>query len=153
MKLTDILVNDAVTADLQAQERDEAVAELVDRLVEADAIDSKLRDALVEQILEREKRGSTGFGKGVAVPHVKHEDLDEMYAVIGVSQTGVDFNALDKEPVYSIVMLLSPDDNPEEHLSTMEDIFSRLQNDQFRSFLRQATEKKHSLDLIKEHED
>ena len=150
MKLNDIVVPDAILANLSATERDDAIAELIDALIAAKAAPAKLRDDLLKQILAREKNGSTGFGKGVAVPHVKHEDLKKMTAAIGVSRSGVDFNALDKEPVYSIVLLLSPKSKPDEHLQAMETVFSNLQKDNFRRFLRQASTREEVTDLLEE---
>ncbi|MFP4145166.1 MAG: PTS sugar transporter subunit IIA [Phycisphaeraceae bacterium] len=153
MKLHDFLVPDALVPDLSADARDDAIRELIDALVEAGAAPADLRDELIEQILERERKGSTGFGKGVAVPHVKHERIEKMAATIGVSHNGVDFNALDKAPVYSIVLLLSPRDKPDEHLQAMENIFSNLQKDQFRRFLRQASNREEIMDLVQEADE
>lgn len=150
MKLTELVVKDAIVANLKATERDEAITELIDALVASGAADAKLRDTLVDSILAREKNGSTGFGKGVAVPHVKHDDLKNMAAAIGVSRAGVEFNALDKQPVYSIVLLLSPKSKPDEHLQAMETVFSNLQKDRFRSFLRQASTQEEVLTLLEE---
>ena len=86
-----------------------------------------------------EKKGSTGFGHGVAVPHVKSPTIDTLKVAIGNSDAGVEFNALDKQPVYSIFLLLSPEESPEDHIDAMEAIFGNLSKDQFRKFLRQAT--------------
>ncbi|MEO1236436.1 MAG: PTS sugar transporter subunit IIA [Planctomycetota bacterium] len=138
MKLSDFVLPDAILPQLRAQSRDEVVTEMVDALVAAGAAPESLRDTLVREVLKREKNGSTGFGKGVAIPHVKHADIKQVAAAVGVSQTGVDYNALDKQPVYSVFMLLSPADQPDQHLHAMENIFANLQNDTFRSFLRQA---------------
>jgi len=150
MKLLDFVVQDAVIADLQATERDQAIEELLNALVEAGATTTGLRDELARLILDREKHGSTGFGKGVAVPHVKHEKIKKMSAAVAVSQKGVDFNALDKQPVYSIILLLSPKDRPDEHLQAMENIFSNLQKDTFRRFLRQSQTREEIVDLLQE---
>ncbi len=150
MKLSDFVVTEALVPQLQASERNAAITELIDALVAAGTLTQSLRDELVKLILEREKHGSTGFGKGVAVPHVKHEKIKKMVATIGVSQTGVDFNALDKQPVYSIFLLLSPKDRPDEHLQAMENIFANLQKDTFRRFLRQANSAREIEDLIQE---
>ena len=150
MKLTDFVVADAIVPELQAVQRDEAIAELVDALIAAGAAPADLRDELINDIVAREKHGSTGFGKGVAVPHVKHAKIEKMAATIGVSPSGVDFNALDKQPVYSIVLLLSPKDKPDEHLQAMENVFSNLQKDTFRRFLRQAGTRDEITDLIHE---
>ncbi len=150
MKLSELIVPDAVIPELQSVQRDEAIGELIDAIVAAGAVDTALRDDLVALILDRENKGSTGFGKGVAVPHVKHEKITGMVATIGVSRQGVDFNALDKAPVYSIVLLLSPQDKPDEHLQAMENIFSHLQKDTFRRFLRQASTVDEICDLLHE---
>jgi mannitol/fructose-specific phosphotransferase system IIA component (Ntr-type) len=128
----------AIVPRLQSAQRDEVIGELVDALISSGAAQAKLRDELVRSVLERERRGSTGFGRGVAVPHVKHRSVKSMAAAIGLSERGVDFNALDKQPVYSVFLLLSPEDGPEEHLHAMEVIFKNLSKDTFRRFLRQA---------------
>lgn len=150
MKLNDFVVTDAILPQLQAEARDPAINEMVDALVAAGACPTDLRDELVKLILDREKHGSTGFGKGVAVPHVKHERITKMAAAVAVSHRGVDFNALDKEPVYSIFLLLSPKDRPDEHLQAMENIFSNLQKETFRKFLRQADNVQAVQDLLEE---
>ncbi len=150
MKLLDFVLPDALISDLKATDRDDVITELVDAAVAAKGIPKNLRDTLIKEIIGREKHGSTGFGKGVAVPHVKHEKIKKMVAAIGVSQKGVDFNALDKAPVYSVVLLLSPVDKPDEHLQAMENIFSNLQKDNFRRFLRQATTAKEIQELLHE---
>lgn len=138
MKLTQLVPDGAVNPTLKSVERDDAVAELVDLLVAAGAAQAKLRDELVKSVLDREKRGSTGFGRGVAVPHVKHKSVKKMIAAVGLSQRGIEFNALDRQPVYSVFLLLSPEDRPEEHLQAMEVIFKNLSKDTFRRLLRQA---------------
>lgn len=139
MKLTDIVPEAAIVPQLRATDRDSAVRELIDALVAATVADAKVRDELIVRVLDREKRGSTGFGRGVAVPHVKHRSVAKMTAAIGLAPRGIDFNSLDKQPVYTVFLLLSPEERPEEHLQAMEVIFKNLSKDTFRRFLRQAT--------------
>ena len=93
---------------------------------------------------------STGFGRGVAVPHVKHPGVTKMTAAVGRSSKGVDFSALDRQPVYSVVLLLSPGSSPEDHLKAMEVIFKSLGNETFRRFLRQATTQEDIIELLHE---
>jgi mannitol/fructose-specific phosphotransferase system IIA component (Ntr-type) len=97
-----------------------------------------MRDAFAKAIIARENKGSTGLNHGVAIPHTKSPAIKAPIAAIGVSQTGIDFNSLDKQPVYSVVLLLSPDSKPELHLEAIQAIFSHLSKDRFRRFLRQA---------------
>ena len=150
MKLGDIVEPKAVVPQLEATERDAVITELVDALVNSGAVDSSLRDELIELVIDRENHGSTGFGTGVAVPHVKHDKITNIAAAVGVSASGVDFNALDKGMVYSIFLLASPKDKPDEHLQAMENIFRNLQNDTFRRFLRQASTVDDVTELIQE---
>jgi mannitol/fructose-specific phosphotransferase system IIA component (Ntr-type) len=150
MKLLDIVVRDAILPDLSATERDAANGEIVDALVAAGAMSPELREEFVKAIIKREKRGSTGFGHGVAVPHVKHPAIRKMAAAVAISRHGIDFSALDRNPVYSVFLLLSPEDKPEDHLDAMEAIFGNLSQETFRRFLRQATSVQDVLTLLEE---
>lgn len=150
MKLNDFVVTDAIIPVLQAESRDDAITEMVDALIEAKAIPKGLRAEVIKLVLERENHGSTGFGKGVAVPHVKHDKIKKVTAVVAVSQAGVDFNALDNGPVYSMFLVASPKDKPDEHLQAMENLFVHLQNEKFRKFMRQAETKDAIIDLLAE---
>jgi mannitol/fructose-specific phosphotransferase system IIA component (Ntr-type) len=138
MKMQEIVEQRAIIPALRSSERNDVIAELIDALVAAGAAPQESRDELFDAIIQRETRGSTGFGKGVAVPHVKHPAVTKMTAAIGISSGGVDFNALDKQPVYTVFLLLSPAGKPEEHLQAMEVIFKNLSMENFRRFLRQA---------------
>ncbi|HWB52933.1 MAG TPA: PTS sugar transporter subunit IIA, partial [Tepidisphaeraceae bacterium] len=138
MKLKDFIVNDAIVADLHATDRDTALRELVDSLAQAGAIDEGAVDDIVAALIKREQNGSTGFGKGVAVPHAKHPKVSRMVGTVGRCADGLDFAALDHQPVYCIVLLLSPENQPQQHLQAMNIIFSNLQKDIFRRFLRQS---------------
>lgn len=153
MKLADIIVKDSIVANLKAQDRDGIINELVAKLVESGKLKAENADEIAKAIIKREKQGSTGFGKGVAVPHVKHEAVGKVVATIGCSSSGVDFAALDRAPVYIVVLLLSSPENPEEHLQAMETIFRHLQRDTFRKFLRQAETVDDIYELVKEAEE
>lgn len=150
MKMQDIVSKQSVIARLESDTRDEVIKELVDALIRAGKADEGLRSDLIAKVLEREKRGSTGFGKGVAVPHVKHPDVETMSAAVGISETGVDFDALDKQPVYSFILLLSPLSRPDEHLQAMEVIFKNLNQDSFRRFLRQSSSAEDVMTLLED---
>jgi len=150
MKLRDIVVEKAILPVLSASNRDAAIAELLDALVAAKAVSPHDREDYLKSIIKREKRGSTGFGHGVAVPHVKHTGIKNMAIAIGISPEGVEFNALDKQPVHCIFLLLSPEDRPEDHLDAMEAIFGNLSQETFRRFLRQAATVKDVMTLLDE---
>lgn len=153
MKLADIVCNEAIVVNLQSTERDAVIEELVASLVAAKKIKKKDFELLAKAVVDREREASTGIGKGVAVPHVKHPVIKDPVAVVGCSADGIDFTSLDKQPVYSVFLLLSPDDNPDKHLQAMETIFKNLQKDDFRRFLRQAQSREDVVEAVKDADD
>ena len=150
MKLTEFIVTEAVIPALGATDRDGALRELVAALATAGALPQSAVDEVLSALVKREQNGSTGFGKGVAVPHVKHAKVKKMAGTIGRSENGIDFAALDHQPVYSVVLLLSPENQPQQHLQAMNIIFSNLQKDMFRRFLRQSTTREAIVELLEE---
>ncbi len=137
-KLTELVNPGAVIPDLKSGDRDGVITELIGALVSSGAAPGPIRQELLLKTLERERRGSTGFGLGVAVPHVKHRTVTHLAAAIGISRRGVDFSAVDRQPVYSVILLLSPEDRPDEHLQAMEAVFKNLHKASFRRLLRLA---------------
>jgi len=153
MKLSDIIVADAVIPDLKAKTRDEAIQELLESLASAGAIADKDIQQFSKAVLTREKQATTGIGKGVALPHAKIKGIKKAVGTIGRSGDGIDFSALDYKPVYSVILLLSSPDDPDGHLQAMETIFKHVQRDMFRKFLRQSETKEAIVDLIQEADE
>lgn len=150
MKLSDFIAEDAIVVDLQSTDRNGVLREMIQSLADHGRLDQDDVEPVVRALVHRENQGSTGFGKGVAVPHVKHERVKKMVGTIARSSRGVDFAALDRAPVYTVVLLLSPTNEPDKHLEAMENLFRHLQKDTFRKFLRQSTSVEEIVDLIHE---
>jgi len=150
MKLKDFIVTDAIISDLASTDRDAALRELATALAKAEALPDSAIEEIVAALIKREQNGSTGFGKGVAVPHVKHPAVKRMAGTIGRSVSGIEFAALDHQPVFTIFLLLSPENQPQQHLQAMNIVFSNLQKDIFRRFLRQSTTKEAIVELLDE---
>jgi mannitol/fructose-specific phosphotransferase system IIA component (Ntr-type) len=138
MKLKDLVLEKAILTNLKSAKRDECIGEMLEALAKAGAFKPALKAEFLKAVAKREKKGSTGFGHGVAVPHVKTPEVKRCMAAVGVHAAGVDFNALDRQPVHAIFLLLSPEDQPAAHLEAMESLFSTLNQEQFRKFLKQA---------------
>lgn len=150
MKLSDIVVSDAIIPELKATERDDAIAEAVNALAACGAIPKARVQEIIEAVIEREEQATTGIGKGVALPHAKLKCIKTPVASIARSSDGLDFAALDSKPVYSMILLLSSPDNPDEHLQAMETIFKHVQREIFRKFLRQSDSAQAIAELIEE---
>ena len=153
MKLSDIMVADAIVPELKAKTRDEAIAELIEMLAGAGAIAKKSVKDVTKAVLARESQATTGIGKGVALPHAKLKGIKKPIGTIGRSSEGIDFSALDSKPVYSVILLLSNPENPDEHLQAMETIFKHVQRDIFRKFLRQSETSEAIVELIEEADE
>ena len=153
MKLSDIIIGDAIVPSLANKTRDEVIGELVESLAEAGAVSKQRVKDITKAILTREAQATTGIGKGVALPHAKLKGIKKPIATIGCSRDGINFASLDSKPVYSVILLLSSPDNPDEHLQAMETIFKHVQRDIFRKFLRQSESREAIIDLIKEADE
>ena len=153
MKLSDIVVEDAIRARLEATSRNEAIRELVEALADSGAITKKDSSSVAKAIITREGQATTGIGKGISLPHAKIKGIKKPIAALGGSIDGLDFTSLDAKPVYSVILLLSSPDNPDEHLQAMETIFRHVQRDLFRKFLRQAKTNEAVIELIHEADE
>jgi len=150
MKLCDIVIQAAIVPAIKATKRDDAIRELTEALAASGVIKAAQVDEMVKAIIKREKKGSTGFGHGVAAPHAKIPEVGRVFAAVGISHAGLDFSALDRHPVHVVFLLLSPEDKPEEHIDAMECIFGVLTQDKFRRFLRQAKNAQEIWGLLEE---
>ncbi len=146
MKFSDFVCFEAIVAELAATDRDGAIAELVSALAQAGRLGNGRCKDVIRSVITRENEASTGIGKGVAVPHTKHVAIKKVVAAVGRTSVGIDFSSLDKQPVYSIMLVLSPAQEAEKHLQAMEVVFKHLQQEKFRRFLRQMQ----TVDQIKE---
>lgn len=153
MRLVNFVCTEAILADLKARTARAAVDEMVGALVEAKAVAKADRRRLVDAVVRREKKGTTGFGNGVAIPHAKNEAVRSIVGTVARSAAGVEFAALDSRPVHLFFLLLSNPDSPEEHLKAMEHIFRSVKNDNLRRFMCQATTREELIDLLREADE
>ena len=152
MKLSDFICFESVIPQLKSSDRDEVIVEMVEALGKAGKLGKAKAGDIAKAVIDRENEASTGIGKGVAVPHVKFGKISDVVATVGGCAEGLDFSSLDKKPVYSVILLLSPDDNPDKHLHAMENIFRNLQKEDFRKFLRQAKTAEAIKEAIVDHD-
>ena len=153
MRFEHFVCFEATIPELQAADRDNAIAELVSALVRVGKIPAARGKEIIKAVIKRENEASTGMGKGVAVPHVKHGAVKDVMAAVGHSDPGIDFAALDEQPVYSVILLISPVETPDKHLQAMEKVFKHLQKEKFRKFLRQCRAPDQLKDLLNEADE
>jgi PTS system nitrogen regulatory IIA component len=138
MRFSDFVSVSAIKADLTTLDKPSVIRELVESLAAAGSIKQSDVEGIVAAIMKREELGSTGIGRGVAVPHTKHASVDRLVGTVGVSSEGVDFNSLDGDKVQLFFLLISPPDRPGDHLRALENISRQLRDETFCRFLKQA---------------
>jgi PTS system nitrogen regulatory IIA component len=128
--LADILRESCVVADIKGATKREILYEMVETLKKAKLIDDI--ESVVEVIMEREKLGSTGIGDGVAIPHGKMKKLNTILCVAGRSKEGVNFDAVDRQPVHIFFLVLAPEDSASMHLKVLSHISKVLRDQSFK---------------------
>jgi PTS system nitrogen regulatory IIA component len=150
MDLADCLARGAMCMALEPRKRNDAVRALLDALVESKAMPAGLLERALEGVLERERLGSTAIGNGVAVPHARVDELERFAVAFGHSADGIEFRALDGEPVYEVFLVLAPSGAAAEYLELMQQITRLVQDEDFRRFVGRARSSQDVLDLIRE---
>jgi mannitol/fructose-specific phosphotransferase system IIA component (Ntr-type) len=150
MKFRDFVSRDAVRAHLSAEDKAGVIREMTEAMLKASSIVPGEIDSINKAILKREELGSTGIGRGVAVPHTKHPSVQKLVGTVAVSNDGVDFNSLDGEKVQLFFLLISPPDRPGDHLRALENISRQLRDDTFCKFLKQAKTPEEIWQLLEE---
>ncbi len=152
MNITELLSKDAISTDLSSTDKDGIISELAGLLVASGGIKKTEKVEVIKRLKEREALGSTGIGKGVAIPHAKCPKAKKMIAAFGVSRDGVDFKSLDGDPTHIYFLLIAPGETPGPHLKALAKI-SRLLDDKFvRDRLRVAKNAQDLLKIIEEEE-
>ncbi len=150
MKIVDFLNEKAVVAEIKSTTKEGVIRELVDSLAKAEGLKNK--EELVKVLLNRESLGSTGIGQGVGIPHGKTNSVKKLVAAFGICHPGVNFDALDGEPVYIFFLLVAPEDSAGPHLKGLARISRLLKDKFFRESLKQLTDEKAILKLIREED-
>jgi len=149
MDLGDILTPEQIRADLQATNRWEAIDELINNLVECAKIKPEHKDAIIAVVKKRESSMSTGIGFGIGIPHASTDLIYEVVGAFGRSRKGVNFDALDNQPVTLVMLFLVPQGQFQKHLHTLAKIAKLLHKKEFRQALEEAPDAKAMYQIIK----
>ena len=153
MVLSDFLIEEAMVEELASVEKEGAIRELVLSLCKADVVKSGDVDSIVEAAMSREQLGSTGIGRGVAVPHGRHPAFKEPVGVFGHSSGGVEFAALDGAPVHAIFLFISPVPALDGHLEGLSLIARLARNENYCRHLRETTGREELIELLRDAQD
>jgi len=151
MKISEILDKRAIKIGMEANTKEESLKELVGVLAQIENIGDQ--KSIVKALLERENLGSTGIGQGIAIPHGKTDKVNRLVAVLGLSKKGINFDALDGEPVYIFFLLVAPKDTAGPHLKALAQISRLLRDAYFCELIRRCETPEQLFQLIKNEEE
>jgi nitrogen PTS system EIIA component len=151
MQLDQIFKVEFINANLQARNKDEALAELVNTIIRGGL---KLDYShIIDVLKQRENLGSTGIGDGVAIPHGKIAELDDIVVAFGRSIDGIPYDSMDGKPVYLFFLLLAPENSAGQHLKILAKISKMLKDTNFRKKLLKAKSQSDLYKAIIDQED
>lgn len=139
IRITDFVVKEAINPGVKATTKEAVVRELVSSLKTTGKVTEADEENIVKAIMRREQLGSTGIGRGVAIPHAKHESVGKLIGSIGLAPAGIPFESLDNDPVNIFVMLLYAPERPGEHLRALEAVSRLLRDEKFCQSLLKCT--------------
>ena len=150
MRLSDLLSENVIKVDLESEGKEEVFAEMIELLVRSEKIDD--RSTALNAIETREELGTTGIGKGVAIPHGKGTCVAKLTAALGISRQGIEYDAIDDEPVHVVFMVIAEPANPGPHVQCLAEIARLLQVPGFYKRLLAASSPRKILDAITNEE-
>lgn len=151
MKIVELLSTSVIAADLQAADKNSVLTELTDVIVNSQPdLD---REEVLRVLHERERLGSTGIGDGVAIPHGKLKNIDNLLLSFGRSKKGIDFDSMDGKPAHLFFLLLAPEESVGVHLKTLARISKLLKNTSVRNALQSGGDAEDLYRIIADEED
>lgn len=151
MKLLGFLEEEAVVLEMQARTKEDAIRELLQVTVKHGGLDEGQLESVYKQVMEREKRGTTGLGDGIAIPHVKDcKEIQGLTGAFGRSKKGVKFDAVDGNPVNLVFLILGGEGTSGDHVKILRTLASLRQNEHFLRFLRDAKDQPMVVETIKD---
>lgn len=138
MNLLDYLTEKDIYLQLAATTKRKAIEELLDKLIQAKRVKKEKKKDLLAQLLAREKMGSTAIGNGIALPHVRVDNIKNIILGVGISAAGIEFDSLDSEPVYVVFLIISSQKEAGLHLKMLAHVAQLIKDKYFVKNLREA---------------
>ena len=148
MGFTNYLRRESIILDIEAPDKERALDEIVNILVERGVLPNK--EPYLAALIDRERLCSTGIGRGTAIPHAKLKDIDNILLAFARSRKGVDFDSLDKQPVHFIFVIFTPENVPEDYLLLLAHISRLAKDEKFREAVMGAVSEDEIFEVFEE---
>ena len=146
MKFNEYVKPENIKLQLEGRTKEEVIKELVELLTESCCVEDA--DTILDAVLAREREGSTGLEKGVAIPHAKCDAVERLSIVIGISKDGIDFDALDGKPSHLFFLMVAPTSESGPHVQAIAKIVKMIKIERFRQRLLKAKSGEEVIDTI-----
>lgn len=147
MNLLDVFSEPHLLVDLEARDKTSAIQEIIQHLVQNETVDEDTGKKIEKAVNKREAGGTTGIGKGLAIPHSKEcNAIDGVIGVLARSKEGIEYNSIDGGPVHLLFLVVSPESQAEHHLQIMRKIASLHRDEKTIRFFAQTDR----IDSVKE---
>ncbi|MFW5979718.1 MAG: PTS sugar transporter subunit IIA [Halanaerobium sp.] len=136
MEVNEFINQKLIKMSLKSRDKDSVIKEMIEIMAENEIITDK--EEVIKKAMEREAKGTTGVGKGVAIPHVKSDAVKKPAVAFGRSEQGIDYGSMDEKPSYLFFLITVPEESHNEHLKLLAQLSRNLVHDDFRESLLKA---------------
>lgn len=152
MRLSELLTQDTIDVNFSAPDKWAAITGLVDLLVERGRLAADKRQAVLDVIFERERSVTTGMERGIAIPHANSTEVDDVLGAFGIAKEGIEFESLDGQPAFLIILIVIPKAKFQQHVRTLAGIARLLNHGDVVEAFRKCTSAEAAMTLIREEE-
>jgi PTS system nitrogen regulatory IIA component len=146
MEVNEFINKNLIKMNLESNDKDSVIKEMIEIMAENDVITDK--DEVIKKAMEREAKGTTGVGKGVAIPHVKSDAVKRPAVTFGRSERGIDYGSMDDKPSHLFFLITVPEKSHDEHLKLLAQLSRNLVHDDFRNNLLEAKDEEEIMGIL-----
>lgn len=146
MEVNEFINQNLIKMNLTSEDKDSVIKEMIEIMAENEVITDK--EEVIKKAMEREEKGTTGVGKGVAIPHVKSSAVKRPAVAFGRSEKGIDYGSMDEKPSYLFFLITVPEESHDEHLKLLAKLSRNLIHDDFRNSLLEAKDAEEVMSVL-----
>lgn len=148
--VSDYIKKDTIELNLKSKNKNSVIKEMYENLKKTGLVLNE--EQALKDLYAREEMGTTGIGRGVALPHAKTDAVSELVLTIGICKDGIEYSSIDDSKVTILFMFLCPQENTQEYLKVLARISRFIRNDEFRESLLNAKTSEEIIEIIKKEE-
>jgi len=146
MEVNEFINQNLIKMNLQSEDKDSVIKEMIEIMEKNEIITDK--EEVIKKAMEREAKGTTGVGKGVAIPHVKSDAVKRPAVAFGRSDKGIDYGSMDEKLSHLFFLITVPEESHDEHLKLLAQLSRNLVHDDFRDSLLEAENAEEVMDIL-----